>query len=116
MIFVTVGSMVPFDRLVMAMDSCASTNPSEEVFVQIGAGSCIPKSMRFARMSTPVEFDHQLHTVKWLKDRPGVYVATDKDELGVQISRAIAKGQTGATLLPSAPEPFVTKLRNEFLQ
>ena len=57
MIFVTVGSMLPFDRLVEAMDTWAPANPAVEVFAQIGEGRFIPKTCRWERMIEPAEFD-----------------------------------------------------------
>ena len=36
MIFVTVGTQLPFERLVLAMDEWAKRNSSEEVFAQTG--------------------------------------------------------------------------------
>jgi UDP-N-acetylglucosamine transferase subunit ALG13 len=56
-IFVTVGSMLPFDRLVEAMDTWAAANPSVEVFAQIGEGRFTPKTCQWERMIEPVEFD-----------------------------------------------------------
>jgi exopolysaccharide biosynthesis glucuronosyltransferase PssE len=56
-IFVTVGSMVPFDRLVESMDTWAAANPSVPVFAQIGDGKCVPKACRWQRMISPAEFD-----------------------------------------------------------
>ncbi len=48
MIFVTIGSMFPFDRLVQAMDAWAAAHPDEEVFAQIGAGA-EPQHMTWVR-------------------------------------------------------------------
>lgn len=59
MIFVTVGSMLPFDRLVAAMDEWATANPSVEVFAQIGDGQFVPKACQWQRMISPAEFDAQ---------------------------------------------------------
>lgn len=56
MIFVTVGSMLPFNRLVRNMDSWAEANPTEEVFAQIGKGAYEPKHMSWARMLPRQEF------------------------------------------------------------
>jgi UDP-N-acetylglucosamine transferase subunit ALG13 len=47
MIFVTVGSVMPFDRLIEAMDRWAA-NRGEEVFAQIGGGH-EPRYMQWAR-------------------------------------------------------------------
>lgn len=38
MIFVTVGTQLPFDRLVLAMDRWAAGNPGHRVLAQTGAG------------------------------------------------------------------------------
>ena len=48
MIFVTVGSMVPFDRLVGAADAWAEANPDVDVLAQIGNGAA-PLHMRWLR-------------------------------------------------------------------
>lgn len=56
MIFVTTGSMFPFDRLVSAMDHWSSVHSDEEVFAQIGEGTYVPKHMRYARMLPPARF------------------------------------------------------------
>ncbi len=56
MIFVTVGSMLPFDRLIEMIDGWATQNPGEEVFAQIGAGSYLPRKVAWARRVGFVEF------------------------------------------------------------
>lgn len=56
MIFVTVGSMMPFDRLIRAMDLWASKNRDVEAFAQIGEGAFVPRHMRWERTITPREF------------------------------------------------------------
>lgn len=55
-IFVTVGSTLPFDRLVRAMDRWAEQHPSASVFAQIGAGGTPPMHMTHAEMVEPIEF------------------------------------------------------------
>ena len=42
MIFVTIGSMFPFDRMIRVMDDWAARNASQETFAQIGTGSYEP--------------------------------------------------------------------------
>ena len=50
MIFVTIGSMFPFDRLIRAMDAwAAETGAGEEILAQIGAGSFEPRHLRWVR-------------------------------------------------------------------
>ena len=55
-VFVTVGSMLPFDRLVGAMDAWAAAHPGAEVFAQIGDGGAQPAHMPWASMLTPSDF------------------------------------------------------------
>jgi len=38
MIFVTVGSMMAFDRLILSMDKWALAHPNSDVLAQIGGG------------------------------------------------------------------------------
>ena len=53
MIFVTVGSMFPFDRMIEAMDVWAANRAEdaarEEILAQIGAGRYEPRHMRWVR-------------------------------------------------------------------
>lgn len=60
MIFVTVGSMLPFDRLVRLFDEWAAANPHEEAFIQIGEGSYEPVNVPWARMLNGAEFDAKI--------------------------------------------------------
>ncbi len=50
MIFASVGSMLPFDRLVAAVDRWAATHPDTHVFVQIGNGDYMPQHCGWVRM------------------------------------------------------------------
>ncbi|MBD8066800.1 glucuronosyltransferase [Devosia sp. PTR5] len=158
MIFVTVGSMLPFDRFIKAMDDWTGRHGEEEVFAQIGQGSYEPRHMRFERMLSPSQFknfvltsdlvvahggmgsvimaaeagkpillfprraslgehttEHQLHTVNWLKERPGIHVVLDEAELDARIEAAQAMSLDGATLGTVAPAPFVERLRQAIL-
>lgn len=56
MIFVTVGSMFPFDRLIMKMDDWAKATGHSEIFAQVGNGSYLPKYMDFSRRLSQSEF------------------------------------------------------------
>lgn len=53
MIFVTVGSMFPFNRIIEVMDGWAQRHPEEKVFAQIGNGSYLPAHMQYERMVSP---------------------------------------------------------------
>jgi UDP-N-acetylglucosamine transferase subunit ALG13 len=47
-IFVTVGTQLPFDRLIGAVDAFAGRNPGLQFFAQIGAQGRPPQHMQYA--------------------------------------------------------------------
>lgn len=49
MIFVTIGTMWPFDRLIRAMDDLAAAEPGLELMAQIGRGHFEPRHMPWVR-------------------------------------------------------------------
>lgn len=53
MIFLTVGSQMPFDRLVRAVDDWASAHPEVDVLAQIGETDFVPKAMRWVNVMAP---------------------------------------------------------------
>lgn len=56
LIFVTVGSQMPFDRLISAMDAWAGCNPDVKVFAQIGKSTLTPTHMEHCESLSPSEF------------------------------------------------------------
>lgn len=56
MIFVTVGTQLPFDRLIMGMDEWARRHPDTEVFAQIRDAVFLPAYMEFARKLSPNDY------------------------------------------------------------
>jgi len=71
-IFVTIGSMFPFDRLIRYMDQWALAHPGQEVFAQIGDGSYEPKHMPWARMVTPSEFEDRVRSASLIVAHAGM--------------------------------------------
>jgi len=160
LIFVTVGAMLPFDRLIQLMDNWTEQHREQDVLAQIGKGDYIPSHMRWTRMLAPGEFreavracaivvahagmgsffvsmemrrpivilpryasrnevttDHQLHTVEWLRNRPGVYVAASDDEIAGAIDVALSRGKVEIDNFSRfAPESFSKKIRRFLLQ
>lgn len=53
MIFVTVGTQLPFDRLVLTVDHWAAQNPNVKVFAQIGPHATAPKSIQYSELISP---------------------------------------------------------------
>ena len=60
MIFVTVGSMLPFDRMISEVDSWAATHRHEPLHAQIGNGSYEPRNMEWCRMLGPGDFANRV--------------------------------------------------------
>lgn len=58
MIFVSVGTQLPFERLIKAMDEWASENTEVGVFAQIGATKYRPNTMSFKEKLTPIEYQN----------------------------------------------------------
>jgi UDP-N-acetylglucosamine transferase subunit ALG13 len=56
MIFVAVGSQLPFDRLIRTVDQWAAARGRSDVFAQIGASDFRPKHIEAARFLQPFEF------------------------------------------------------------
>ena len=57
MIFVTVGTQLPFERLVQGMDAWAGDNPGEEIFVQTGDSAYQPHHCVFKPYTRPDEWE-----------------------------------------------------------
>ncbi len=64
MIFVTVGTDQPFDRMVKVVDAWADECGRTDIFAQIGDGGWEPKSIRFANFLTPVEFKERFSAAR----------------------------------------------------
>lgn len=60
MIFASVGSMLPFDRFVRAVDEWARDNPDQPIFVQIGDGEYQPQHAPWARIIAHSEYRARL--------------------------------------------------------
>ena len=56
MIFVTVGTDLPFDRLVLAVDAWAGERGRSDVFAQVGRSTCRPQHIRCQPFLEPEEF------------------------------------------------------------
>lgn len=56
MIFVTIGSMFPFDRLIRLMDRWAAATSRDDLLAQIGDGTYVPEHMRWTRRLAKSEF------------------------------------------------------------
>lgn len=55
-IFLTVGSMLPFDRLVRAVDNWAERQGDHQIFAQIGESDYKPANFEYHSKISPAEF------------------------------------------------------------
>lgn len=155
MIFVTIGSMFPFDRLIRLVDELVPQWPQESFFAQVGESELQPRNMAFEKVLAARAFgekvrsarliiahagmgsiisameakkpiavlprlaangevttDHQLATAKWLRDKPGVYVAMEEAELEGAIRAALSAPAEQEGMSATAPAPFLQKIRS----
>lgn len=85
MIFVTVGSLFPFDRLIRLADEIAPTLPNEQFFAQIGDGAYEPVNMEFARLVPRPEFMRRLGQSKVLVAHAGMGSVITAMDTGIPV-------------------------------
>lgn len=72
MIFVTVGTDQPFDRMVKIVDAWAAERTRTDLFAQIGAGGWEPKSIPFAHFLSPPEFKDRFNQARVIVAHAGM--------------------------------------------
>lgn len=82
MIFLTVGTLFPFDRLVKAVDiTIGKNNGYEKVFAQVGKTNYEPKNIGYAAMLESRDFDKKLSGADYLISHAGIGTITMALEL-----------------------------------
>ncbi len=84
-IFVTVGSALPFDRLISEMDKWSAEHPDADVFAQIGDGKYLPKNMQYKRIISPDEFRQRSEGADVIVAHAGMGSVITASELGKPI-------------------------------
>ncbi len=64
MIFVTVGTDQPFDRMVKIVDSWAADRGRTDLFAQIGEGGWHPRKIPFSNFLTPPDFKQRFNQAR----------------------------------------------------
>ena len=82
MIFATVGSQAPFDRLIRALDDWARTRNRTDVIAQIAIATYIPKHIRFIDFVSPSQFRELTHEADVLVAHAGMGSIITALELG----------------------------------
>lgn len=72
MIFVTVGSQLPFDRLIKAVDEWAKHNQIERVYAQIGESDFVPQHIHYCSNLTPEEYNKELEKADFIVAHAGM--------------------------------------------
>ncbi len=89
MIFATIGSMFPFDRMIRALDAfaaaAAETAPGEEILAQIGNGGYEPAHMRWVRRMGQDDFDATAAGAELMVAHAGMGSVITAGRLGVPI-------------------------------
>lgn len=96
MIFVTVGTQGPFDRLVRTVDSWAGGVAREDVFAQIGPSEYEPQSIRFVQSLEPDEFRQLIREASVVISHAGIGTILQVSEAGVPaivMPRRVALGE-----------------------
>lgn len=95
MIFVTVGSQLPFDRLVTTVDEWAMQHAAD-VFAQIGLSSYQPKAIRFKATMNPNEYREAIVAADLVIAHAGMGTIISALELGkplLLMPRLAAQGE-----------------------
>jgi len=84
-IFVTVGSQEPFDRLIRAVDQWARLRGRSDVFAQIGSSTFRPGHIEFTQFIEPVEFNRVMREAHIIVAHAGMGSIISALELGKPI-------------------------------
>lgn len=96
MIFVTVGTQLPFDRLITAVDQWAGAQPGREVWAQIGPSRLRPRHMEHAQFVAPEECAERMLTAHAIVAHAGMGTILTALEIGkplLVMPRRVALGE-----------------------
>jgi UDP-N-acetylglucosamine transferase subunit ALG13 len=85
MIFATVGTQLPFDRLIRALDEWALAHGDTEVCAQIGHGGYTPSHMEWSHDLHPQEFRRRLEACDAIVAHAGMGTIISAVELGKRV-------------------------------
>lgn len=71
MIFITVGTQLPFDRLIQAVDGLADSI-DQPMFAQTGVGTYVPQNMEWSALLNPVRFDDLIRQTTIIVSHAGI--------------------------------------------
>ncbi len=95
MIFLTVGTQLPFDRLTRAMDRLAPML-AQPVFGQIGRATYVPRNFRAAVSMGPAEFEQCFRDAKIVVAHAGIGTVLKAQQLAkplILVARRLSLGE-----------------------
>ncbi len=85
MIFATVGTQLPFDRMIEAIDKWNKKQGFSECFAQVGVGGFEPSSLKFSETLRPSQFARQIAKCKVIVSHAGMGTILTALQLGKPI-------------------------------
>lgn len=85
MIFLTVGTQLPFDRLVMALDTWAEARPASVSMGQIGKGGYRPRNFPSCPFMSPGEIEENIRKASVVVSHAGIGTILAALELGTPL-------------------------------
>lgn len=85
MIFVTVGTQLPFDRLVACVDRWAARRPGVHVLAQIGLGGRRPAHLQWREQLGPAEYEVMLRAADLVVAHAGMGTVLRAMDLGKRL-------------------------------
>jgi UDP-N-acetylglucosamine transferase subunit ALG13 len=96
-IFVTVGSSEPFDRLIRAMDDWAGLHSRTDVFAQIGRSRFVPRHIAAVPFLDPSEFRERIRAARIVVAHAGMGSIISALEMAKPIIVMPRRGKLGET-------------------
>jgi UDP-N-acetylglucosamine transferase subunit ALG13 len=84
-IFATVGTQLPFNRLIRELDSWAGRNPEVEVFAQIGRSSYKPRHIDWEKMIPAARFEQLIEECDTIVAHAGMGTIISGVEYGKRV-------------------------------
>lgn len=97
MIFVTVGSDTPFDRLIKTIDRWAFENGRRDVFAQIGKNAWKPQFMAYSEMLGPRDFRRHVNAARVVVGHAGMGTILTALQLNTPLLVMPRRGAMGET-------------------
>ena len=97
MIFVTVGSQMPFDRLIRTVDDWAGRRQTPRLFAQIAGGDYVPRHMQWQRFISPAEYRRRIFESELIIAHAGMGTVLTALEFGRPLLVMPRRGGFGET-------------------